>query len=107
MLVCGAGCVSTPKGLDPKDGWKDLLSREVNLSQAIKDDYQDYIQKELIAKHYAVHDYNVWFYEDGTGQHAVKISLPINGTYREHVLVYDKDNKRIKLIRYNGGRYRS
>jgi hypothetical protein len=41
------------------------------------------------------------------GQHAVKIEIPLNGAYSEHVLFYDKENKRIKVIVYSGGRYAS
>jgi ligand-binding SRPBCC domain-containing protein len=46
-------------------------------------------------------------YENSAGQHAVKIETPVNGVYWEHVLIYDQNNKRIKTLKYFGGRYRS
>jgi hypothetical protein len=50
---------------------------------------------------------NILFFEDGTGQHAVKISIPLNGTWWAHVLIYDKNNVRIKAVKYADGTYRS
>jgi hypothetical protein len=89
-------------------GWKVLLNRDSDtISQAIRDDYRGYIQEELIPKHYFIDENDIWLYEDGTGQHAVRIDIPINGTYWEHVLIYDKNNKRIKVMKYIGGSYRS
>ena len=43
----------------------------------------------------------------GTGQHAVNILLLLHGTYWNHVLVYDKNDKRTEVIKYVGGYYRS
>jgi hypothetical protein len=106
VFIWGAGCVA-PKA-DPLTGWRDLRRRDSEkLDQAIKDDYRDYIQKLLSKKTYFIDESNIAFYEDGTGQHAVRIEIPSNGTWREHVLIYDRDNKRIKVIRYTGGSYRS
>lgn len=45
------------------------------------------------------------FFQDGTGQHAVKIEIPWKGTYWNYVLIYDKENKRIKKIKYSSGHY--
>ena len=101
------GCATQPHP-DPLAGWKVLLSRDSEkLNQAIKDDYRNYVQTELLPKKYFIDEEDIWFYEDGTGQHAVRIDIPINGTYWEHVLIYNKDNKRIKLIKYSAGHYRS
>ena len=69
------------------------------------DDYQDYLQK-LPSKQRgftgALH-----FSEDGTGQHAVTIQIGVNGTWWVHILFYDKENKRIKVVKYKSGGYRS
>jgi|GEM_PF-238771 len=92
-----------PSPGDPLVGWK-LLGFE-SPNKAITDDYQDYIQKlppkagQFIG--------SIYMFEDGTGQHAVKVETGLNGGYWEHVLIYDKDNKRIKVIIYGGGRYAS
>ncbi len=47
----------------------------------------------------------VSYKEDRKGQHAIQIDIPLNGTYRHHVLIYDKDNKRTKVIVYELGHY--
>ncbi len=47
------------------------------------------------------------FYEDGTGQHAVKFIIPHNGIDWGYVLIYDKDNKRVKAVRYVDAYYAS
>lgn len=54
--------------------------------------------------------YNIEFFEDGTGQHAVTFESYsdagiIGGTSWEYVLIYDKNNKRVKTIRYVTGYY--
>jgi hypothetical protein len=107
-LLCGAGC-STPRPvLDPKEGWKVLFSKEVEkVSQAIKDDYRDYIDKNLAPKHYFIDDEAIWFYEDAAGRHAVQIHIPINGRYWDYYLFYNKDNRRTDVVKHSGGRYRS
>ena len=95
-----AGCVSTT---NPLVGWKVDFNHEPD--QVIVIDYQNYIQKlPPDEKKFA---YPNHFYEDGMGQHAVQIEIPLNGTWWEHVLIYDKDNKRIKTIKYSSGSYRS
>jgi hypothetical protein len=106
ILFCVAGC--TTSSPDPLAGWKVLLSRDSErLSQDITTDYRTYINGLPSKKHYFIDESNIWFFEDGTGQHAVKIAIPYNGTWLEHILIYDKGNKRIRVIRYSGGQYRS
>ena len=50
---------------------------------------------------------SVDFLESRTGQHAVDIKIGINGKWWEHILIYDKDNTRIKVIKYRNGGYES
>jgi hypothetical protein len=108
MFLCGFGCSSPKPTPDPLAGWKVLFSKDYEkLDKAIAVDYRDYIQKLPPEERKFVDDYSIWFYEDGTGQHAVRIEIPLNGTTWEHVLFYDKDNKRIKVIKYANGRYAS
>lgn len=98
-LVWSVGC-ATP---NPLAGWK--VNFDHDLDQTIVKDYQDYIEK-LPPKEKKFAYLNHTF-ENGTGQHAVQIEIPLNGTWWEHVLIYDKDNKRIKTIKYSPGGYRS
>jgi hypothetical protein len=99
MFLCGFGCSSSKPTPDPLAGWKTDFHEQP--SQAIEKDYHDYIQKENLAGAIA------HFLEDGTGQHAITLQVGINGTVWQHVLIYDKDNKRIKTIKYASGDYHS
>lgn len=77
------------------------LATHSPLDKAIKDDYQKYLQK---------HEPGYFgdlpsFYENGTGQHAVKIQIGRNGYYRVYIFIYDKSNVRTKIIRYANGGY--
>ena len=103
MLVLGFGC-NTSKP-DPLAGWQ--IVHNYAPDPAIVKDYQDYIQK-LPAKD---NNYvgSVFYYEDGTGQHAISMEIFVKGENASwhYVLIYDKENKRIKAIRYGYGSYQS
>jgi uncharacterized protein YceK len=71
------------------------------LDQAIKDDYQKYLDKHEPG-YFA---YGPTYFEDGTGRHAVKIQVGRNGFYKIYVFMYDKSNMRIKVIKYADGGY--
>jgi hypothetical protein len=97
-----AGCMSKPTP-DPLAGWQ--LEFNGQPDPALEKDYQDYVQalspeekKFARAGHY---------YKDGTGQHALVAEVALNGTWWFHVLIYDKNNKRIKVTKYSPGGYRS
>jgi hypothetical protein len=101
-FIWAAGCATQPHP-DPLAGWQGDFNEQPN--QVIVNDYQNYIQKlpPEERKYAGVSD---WL-KDGTGQHAIRITIGLNGTVWEHVLIYDKDNKRIKTIKYSSGHYRS
>ena len=87
-------------------GWHFCFSQDPNkLDKAIAANYQDYIQKLPSEERNYVG--TIHLFEDGAGRHAVKIEIGLNGTWWEHVLIYDKNNKRIKTIKYSSGGYRS
>ena len=98
----GTGCSMLMHHSDPLVGWKLCQSQDPKyLDKAIRDDYQDYIQKlSSKEREFATYDND---FEDGTGQHAVKITIGLNGTDWEHILIYDKNDKRIKTIKYVSG----
>ncbi len=107
-LVWTAGCIPFVHHSDPLAGWKVLFSQDSNkLDKAIRDDYQDYIQK--MSPKQRNHVGPIQLFEDGTGQHAVKFEVFENNTNAswQHVLIYDKENKRIKVIKYGYTRYMS
>lgn len=74
--------------------------------KTITDDYKDYIQKLSPEEKKDVG--TIFFYKDDTGQRAVRIEINLNGMdCWYHILFYDKDNKRIKTVKYFYGRYQS
>jgi hypothetical protein len=102
-IVC-VGCATQKP--DPLAGWNKLFSADTEkLNSAIKNDFQEYLQslspRERDDARYA------HYYEDGEGQHAIRFEVPINGADWAYVLIYDKDNKRIKTIKYVSGHYAS
>jgi hypothetical protein len=97
-----SGCSSTTTKLDPLAGWKAVGSQDPN--SMISKDYQDYIQKLPPEERNYVGP--VFYLEDGTGQHAVTFEVDKYGKdVWNYYLFYDKDNKRIKAIKYYRGRY--
>jgi hypothetical protein len=104
-FVFVVGCASPKSTPDPLVGWNFCVSQDPGrLDKAIRDDYQDYIQK-LPPKEKA--DVGIIdLLEDKTGQHAVRIEISGYACWY-HILFYDKDNKRVKVIKYYVGRYMS
>ena len=106
-LVLVAGCATPKLNPDPLEGWKLCTSQEIShIDKTITDDYRNYIQNLLSKKSDFIVENNFWWFEDEAGQHAIMFKIPYNGVWLEHVLIYDKDNKRIKVIKYSGGKYR-
>jgi hypothetical protein len=99
-MLSFTGCV-TPK-LDPLAGWQSDFS---NPPQAIISDYEDYM-KNLPNGEAKFAGASYWL-KDGTGQHAVTIDIPLNGKWWRHIIVYDSSGKRVKIIKYSPGGYRS
>jgi hypothetical protein len=72
------------------------------LNKTIKDDYQNYLHKHEPG-YFSVT--GAAFYEDGTGQHAVKIEVGRNGSYTVYIFMYDNHNVRTKIMRFANGGY--
>jgi len=102
MLLMGFGCNTSKPTPDPLTGFHFCFDQDPHkLNKTIQDDYQDYIRKlPPEEKTFATYDND---FEDGTGQHAVLITVGLNGTNWRHVLIYDKNDKRIKTIKYVSG----
>ena len=99
IVFLAAGC-STPKPTpDPLAGWREIV-RDIDMpNKAVIDDYQSYILS-LTQEEQKSYPTLPGFYADGTGQHAIRFNVNMNGASWAHVLIYDKDNKRIKVIKY-------
>ena len=100
-VVCG--CASSKPAIDPLTGFYTADLRNLISNNAITSDYKNYI-KTLSPKEQKFAGPIIYF-ENGAGLHAVKILIGINGKVWEHVLIYDKDNHRIKMIKYRNGGY--
>jgi hypothetical protein len=105
MFLCGFGCSSPKPTPDPLAGFHVSSLGNLDNNKAITDDYKAYIR--TLSPEERKYLGTIFFYEDGTGQHAVEITIGLNGTWWEHVLIYDKDNKRINAIKYSTGHYAS
>jgi hypothetical protein len=94
-LFWTAGCATqTP---DPLAGWRVVSDHDPD--KIIVKDYQDYIEKLPPKKrdHVGI----IFFLEDGSGQHAVSIEIWETGNTSWHyALIYNKENKRIKVVKY-------
>jgi len=122
IVVLTLGCAKPKPEPDPLASWKfkpfpgwelPPYGHNTNhLDQAIVDDYQDFIKKNNLDTMGAI----TGFYEDGTGQHAVEFEAfevgpnakesGINTSWH-YVLIYNTNNQRIKLIKYDHLRYQS
>ena len=101
-VIFGCRCSTSKPTLDPLAGWRPASH---SADKAIVDDYQNYIQ--TLSPEEKKYLGPISYFEDGTGQHAAVITMGLNGTWWRHILIYDKDNKRIKTIKYSSGGYRS
>jgi len=101
MVICGFSCSAPRPTPDPLSGFHVSDLQNLDSNKVITDDYKNYIhilsheEQKFIA--------GIEYFEDGTGQHAIKITIGLNQRNWRHVLIYDKDNKRIKAIKYISG----
>jgi hypothetical protein len=85
--------------LDPPNLTNYFSGKIYYVDKAILDDYPKFI--EQLKKKYPYLDVSeVDFYENGTGQHAVKLLIEAEPRrYVEYYLIYDKSNVRTKAIK--------
>jgi hypothetical protein len=101
MVISGCSC-SAPKPMpDPLAGFHVVSLVYLENNKAITEDYKAYIHtlSSEEQKFATVDD----FYENDEGQHAIRITVGLNHTDWWHILIYDKNNKRIKAIKYISG----
>jgi len=113
-FICSTGCSVFDvhpteifaRHSDPLVGWSFCRSQDPDkFDGAIRDDYHGYIQALPPQERKNVTE--IWFYQNEAGQLAVRIEIGLNGTWWQHVLIYDKNHKRIKVIKYISGHYMS
>ena len=94
------GCFSPKSTSDPLASyhWTSLSDLENN--KAITEDSKNYIQTLTPGQR---RGYSLNYYANGTGKHAVEIIIVEKGTITtrwKHILIYDRDNKRTKTLKY-------
>ena len=105
MFLLGFGCNTSKPTPDPLAGWKIMHGKNAeDLDKTLAGDYQSYIQNlPPNEKNYVG---SIFFFEDETGQHAVTFEVDKYGKdVWNYYLFYDKNNKRIKVIKSYRGRY--
>jgi hypothetical protein len=86
---------------NPVAGWQEDFKGEP--SQVVQKDAQDYISKLPGMEKNWVGPQS-WL-TDGKAQHALVITVAVNGTDWGHVLIYDKNDRRVKVVKYVMGHY--
>ena len=105
-LLCLCGCGHSSKERDPLEGWTPAGDPDKsNLNKLVQDDYSSYIQSSPQSEKDLVASINIWIMQSKAGDVAVLIIIPIRGTWWHHAPFYDKNYKRIKAVKYNGGDY--
>ena len=104
-LVFNAGCLARSEHPSLLEGFDFSSLKNLHANKTIMDDYQDYISKLPPEERKRANP--IFYFEDGTGNHAVSITIGLKGTVWQHVLIYDKDNRRIKTVKYRSGNYMS
>jgi hypothetical protein len=102
VLISGCDAPAPKSTPNPLAGWN-FETRNPN--QTIEKDFRDYIQ--TLPPEEKKYVGTIHFLSDGTGQHAINIEIGIDGTWWEHVLIYDKSDKQIKSMKYPNGHYSS
>jgi hypothetical protein len=91
----------------PFPGWEvPPYGRNTNhLDKVVIDDYQDFIGNEHLDLFGAI----TGFFEDSTGRHAVEFQAfpPGKNATWNYVLIYDKENKKVKVIKYGYRKFHS
>ena len=115
VLVSGCRCTPSKPPPDPLSGWtfKPFPGWELppnahntnSLSKAIIDDYQNFISNNKLMLRGPV----TGFYENKLGQQAAEFEAFIPDDYVSwhYVLIYNDEQKRIKVIKYGRTKYQS
>jgi hypothetical protein len=121
-VLLWVGCATTRDPLEgwrvrnqpgPEDKWlhqyrqKEPFYYYWNVDQSIIEDYKSYVETIPAKERIYIVENEIRLYEDGTGQHAIRIVYYGYGLWSSpqwsHVLIYDTDDKRIQTIKYKSG----
>jgi hypothetical protein len=107
MVIFGCQCSTPRPEPDPLIGFHVSSLGNLDSNISITDDYKDYLQK--LPAEQKGYIGTIFFYENESGEHAVNIQIfeEYKNASWQHVLLYDKNNKRIKVTRYGHVKYQS
>src|ERR1039457_5876635 len=97
-VIVLAGCAAPKPAPDPLAGWTPCWSQDPKDFDKITADCHAYINE--LPQELKVGVGPIEYLEDGTGQHAVRFETGRKEISYAHVLIYGKDNKRIKTVEY-------
>ena len=104
MVIFGCDRRPTRPTPDPLTGFHRADEADLAKNTAITDDYKKYI--ETLSPDEKKYMGPTLYFEDGKGQHAVRIETDIGGKdCWYHILFYDQTNKRTKVVKYFYGTY--
>jgi len=98
MLALGQGCSFSKPKTDPLAGWHSCEK----VPQTVEADVQHYI--DGLSPYQREHIVFTDLYELN-GQYAVRLTLALNGDDWNHIIIWDKNYKRIKVIKFIANRY--
>lgn len=114
LLSVGCSTTRAPGFIErhPSEGWRVALPPQefssVHVNADIVADYESYLASLSPEERREAFETRMRLLEDGTGRHAIEISIPVSGLWGgfwwDHVLVYDVNNKRIETLKYERGR---
>jgi hypothetical protein len=104
-VLCAAGCATPKPAPDPLASWTRCWSQDPKDFDKITADCRVYINSLPQELRLGVGPFH--YFEDGTGQHAIRFETGANGVNWSNVLIYDTDNNRIRVIKFESGHYRS
>ena len=103
LMIYGCSCSAPKPATDPLAGWQMDFSIPP-IDHLFEKDWQEYILTLSPGEQQYTHIDSI--YKNATGQHAVKIEIDVDGKdCWYHVLFYDKENKRVRVVKYFFGRY--
>jgi hypothetical protein len=103
-VVSGSRC-SISKAPDPLAGFYVDALHGPDSNNTIATDYKTYIQK--LSPEEKKYVGPITLYTNKNSEHVVVVEVDLNGTAWYHALFYDKNDKRIKVIKYVGYHYMS
>ena len=103
------GCASILLHINPLKDWTPVaMLADASIPATIRQDAMTYIQQlPKSARNSAQMESNLEYWEDGAGQRAVVLNSSCDGQRWQYALIYNRNNQRVKVLRYSVGGYSS